>query len=79
MVFPKPPAIKTIISRPPLDNEDKILKNAKLLLQTVQNALTTTNIHNKSTQEFLQDINLDIETYIDALWISQRGPNVNLK
>ena len=39
----------------------------------------TTNVHNKSTQEFLQDINLDIETYMDALQISQRGPNVILK
>ena len=77
--FPKPPAIKTIISHPPLDDKDKIVKNAKSLLQTVQNALTTTDVHNKSTQEFLQDINLDIETYMDALQISQRGPNVILK
>ena len=76
--FPKPLATKTIISQPPLDDEDKIVKNAKSLLQTVQNALTT-NVHNKSTQEFLQDINLDIETYMDALQISQRGPNVILK
>ena len=77
--FPKPPATKTIISQPPLHNEDKIVKkNAKSLLQTVQNALTTTNIHNKSTQ-FLQDINLDIETYMYALQISQRGLNVILK
>ena len=77
--FPKPPAIKTIISQPPLDDQDKIVKNAKSLLQTVPNALTTTNVLNKSTQEFLQDINLDIETYMDALQISQRGPNVILK
>ena len=77
--FPKPPATKTIISQPPLDHQDKIVNNAKSLLQTVQNALTTTNVHNKSTQEFLQDINLDVETYMDALQISQRGPNVILK
>ena len=50
--FPKPPATKTI-SQPPLDHHDKIVKNRKSLLQTVQNALTTTKVHNKSTQEFL--------------------------
>ena len=77
--FPKPPATKTLISRPPPDDHDKILENAKSLLQTVQNTLITANIHNKSTQQFLQDINLDVDTYMDALQISQRGPNVNLK
>ena len=77
--FPKPPATKTLISRPPLDDHDIILENAKSLLQTVQNTLTTANVHNKSTQQFLQDINLDVDTYMDALQISQRGPNVILK
>ena len=77
--FPKPPATKTLISQPPLDDHDKIIENAKSLLQTVQNTLTTANVHNKSAQQFLQDINLDVETYMDALQISQRGPNVILK
>ena len=79
--FPKPPATKTLISQPPLnlDDNDKIMQNAKSLLQTVQNTLTTASVHNKSTQQFLQDINLDFETYMDALQISQRGPNVILK
>ena len=77
--FSKTTSNKTIISQPPLDDQDKIVKNAKSLLQTVQNALTTTNVQTKSTQEFLQDINLDVETYMDALQISQRGPNVILK
>ena len=53
--------------------------NAKSLLQTVQNTLTTADVHNMSTQHFLQEINLDVETYMDALKISQRGPNVILK
>ena len=74
--FPKPPATKTLISQPPLDDHDKLIENAKSLLQTVQNTLTTANVHNKSTQQFLQDINLDVERYMDALQISQRGPNV---
>ena len=49
------------------------------MLQTVQNTLTTVDVHNISTQHFLQDINLDIETYMDALKISKRGPNVILQ
>ena len=34
--FPKLPATKTLISQPPLDDHDKIIENAKSLLQTVQ-------------------------------------------
>ena len=49
------------------------------MLQTVQSTLTTVRIHNISTQHFLQDISLDVETYVDALKISKRGPNVILK
>ena len=49
------------------------------MLQTVQNTLTTVDIHNISTQHFLQDINMDIVTYIDALKITKRGPNVILQ
>ena len=51
----------------------KIIENAKSLLQTVQNTLTTANVNNKSTQQFLQGINNDVDTYMDALHISQRG------
>ena len=56
--FPKPPATKTLISQPPIDDHDKIKENAKSLLQTVQNTLTTANVHHKSTQQVLQVINL---------------------
>ena len=77
--FPKPPPTNTLISQPPLDDHDKIIENAKSLLQTVQNTLTTANVQNKSTEQFLQDMNLNVETYMDALQISQRGPNVILK
>ena len=55
------------------------MENTKSLLQTVQNTLTTADVHNKSTQHFLQEINLDVQTYIDALKISERGPSVILK
>ena len=77
--FPKPPTTKTLISRPPIDDNYEIIENAKSVLQTVQNTLTTVDIHNISMQHFLQDINLDVETHIDALKISQRGPNVILQ
>ena len=71
--FPKPPSTKYLISRPPIDNNDEIIQNAKSGLQTVQNTLTTVDIHNTSTQQLLQDINMDIVTYIDALKISKKG------
>ena len=77
--FPKPPATKTLLSRPPIDDNDKIIGNTKSVLQTVQNTLTTADIHNISTQHFLQDISLDVPTYIDALKISKRGPNIILQ
>ena len=77
--FPKPPTTKTLISRPPIDDNDEIIKNAKSVLLTVQNTLTTVDMHNIPMHHFLQDINLDVETYIDALKISKRGPNVILQ
>ena len=52
---------------------------AKSVLWTVQKTLTTANIQNKSTQEFLQEINLHVDTYMEALQISHRGPNIILK
>ena len=77
--FLKPPATKTLISQPPLDDNDHMIENAKPVLQTVQNTLITANIQNKSTQEFLQDINLHVDTYMEALQISHKGPNIILK
>ena len=71
--FPKPPSTKTLISRPPIDDHDELTQNAKSVLQTGQNTLTTVDIHNISTQHFLQDINVDIVTYIDVLKISKKG------
>ena len=60
--FLKLPATKTLISRPPVDDHDKIMENAKLVLQMVQNTLTTADVYSKFTQNFLQEINLDVET-----------------
>ena len=50
------------MSRPPIDDHDEIIQNVKSVLQTVQNSLTTVDIHNISTQHLLQDINVDIVT-----------------
>ena len=36
------------------------MENARSLLQTVQNTLTTADVHNKSIQHLLQEINLDV-------------------
>ena len=71
--FPKIPTTKTLISRPPIDDHDEIIHNAKSVLQILQNTLTTVDMHNISTQHLLQDINVDIVTYIDALKISKKG------
>ena len=60
-------------------DNDHMIENAKSVLWTVQNTLTTANIQNKSTQEFLQDINLHVDTYMEALQVSHRGPNIILK
>ena len=56
-----------------------MIGNAKSVLWTVQNTHTTANIQNKYTQEFLQDINLHVDTYMEALQISHKGPNIILK
>ena len=37
------------------------------------------NIQNKATQEFLQDINLYVDTYMEALQISHRGPKYHFE
>ena len=61
------------MSQPPVDHHDEMMENAKSLLQSVQKTLITADVHHMSTQHFLQEINLDVETYMDALKISQRS------
>ena len=50
--FPKPPATKMLISQPPLGDNDKIIENAKSLLQIykthLQQQMYKTNLHNNS-------------------------------
>ena len=49
--FPKLPATKTLISQPPLDDNDHMIENAKSVLQTVQNTqhkIYRINLHKNS-------------------------------
>ena len=50
--FPKPPAIKTLTSQPPVDDNNEMMENEKSVTQPVQNTLTTADLHNMSTQHF---------------------------
>ena len=43
--FPKPPTTQNLISQPSIDDHDEMMENAKSLLQTVQNTLTTADVH----------------------------------
>ena len=76
--FPKPPATKTLISRPPVDDNDEIMEMQNQYYR-LQNTLTTTDLYNISIQPFQLDINLDVETHVDASKISKRGPIVILQ
>ena len=48
-----------------------MMENAKPVLQAVQNTHTKADLYNMSRQHFLQEINLDVKTYMDALKISK--------
>ena len=75
--FPKPPASKTVISRESAE-EDKahdIIKYAKDVLQKVQNFLSSMQIPNEdlTLKDLLQKVEMDLDTYMEALQISQKG------
>ena len=55
------------------------MENAKSLWQTVQNALTTADYSISPYNTYYKKLNLDVDTLMDALKISQRGPKVILK
>ena len=81
--FPKPPASKTVISQEPAE-EDKahdIIKYAKDVLQKVQNFLSSTQIPNEdlALADLLQKVEIDLDTYMQALQISQKGHRIILQ
>ena len=73
--FPKPPTPHTVISCPPPDEQQskEKIKNAKLILQKVQEHLMSRHIDTEdiSLEDVLQSLHLDINTYIEALKVSQ--------
>ena len=81
--FPKPPASRTVISWQPSeeDKAEDIIKYAKDVLQNVQNFLSSTQIANDylSIADFLQNIGIDLDTYMQALQISQKGQRIILQ
>ena len=81
--FPKPPASKTVISWEPAE-EDKahdIIKYAKYVLQKVHNFLSSTQIANEdlALADLLQNVEIDLDTYMQALQISQKGHRIILQ
>ena len=72
-----------LISRPPPQSEDdnKTLKNATKILKQVQHILSTSDLssQNMSIPALLEKINVNINTYMAALKVSQHGPNIILR
>ena len=81
--FPKPPASKTVISCQPSeeDKADDIIKYAKDVLQKVHNFLSSSQIANEDLglADFLQNLEIDVDAYMQALQISQKGHRIILQ
>ena len=81
--FPKLPASKTVISCQPSkeDKADDIIKYAKDVLQKVQNFLSSSQIANDdlALADLLQKVEIDLDTYMQALQISQKGHRIILQ
>ena len=81
--FPKPPAANTVISQEPAE-EDKahdIINYAKDILQKVQNFLSSTQIPHEdlALADLLQKVEINLDTYMEALQISQKGHRIILQ
>ena len=72
--FPKPPTMETLISHPPVEDDDnnEVLINAEEFLQLVQQVMSMTDLdaQDVSIEELLQQINLDGDTYPSMALIS---------
>ena len=82
-VFPKPPAANTVISQEPAE-EDKardIINYAKDILQKVQNFLSSTQKPHEdlALADLLQKVEIDLDTYMEALQISKKGHRIILQ
>ena len=81
--FSKPPASRTVISCQPSeeDKADDIIKYAKDVLQKVQNVLSSMQIANEdlALADLLQKVGIDLDTYMQALQILQKGHKIILQ
>ena len=81
--FPKPPSYKTVISQEVSDDgtTSMTVKDAMDLLKSLQNKLTTQLLMcaTMTLDNILKDLKMDIETYTNALRISQKGQHIILK
>ena len=81
--FPKPPASRTVISHQPSeeDKAEDIIKYAKDVLQKVQNVLSSIQIANEdlTIADLLQKVGIDLDTYMQALYISEKGHRIILQ
>ena len=77
--FAKPPSLKTMIAHPPAENDDDSISSAKQILEAVQMTLANVDCNNTSIQELCTQIGISTDTYMAALSLSTKGPNVILK
>ena len=79
--FPKPPSTKTIIMRPPSnENKEEVITNSKDILQKVQRFISNNDItQGMSLETILQNINVNLNEYTEALKVSHKGTNIILK
>ena len=70
-----------IICHKPVDEAKSMLKDAKDVLEAVQHALRDTDIENPdiTLDDILNNIGLDVNTYMDALKVSPCDPTIILK
>ena len=79
----KTSCIKTVISQEPTE-EDKahdIINYAKDVLQKVQNFLSSMQIPHEdlALADLLQKLEIDLDTYMEALQFSQKGHRIILQ
>ena len=77
--FPKLPSLKTIIAHPPLDNDEGSILASKQILEAVQITLGTVDVNNTTIEALCTQIGVSTDTYMAALSLASKGPNVILK
>ena len=73
--------MNTVISRKSEDEEtEEVIDNAKKILQAVQHELALLDdTTGSSIEDLLNRLNINTETYMNALQMSHEGPNIILK